>query len=62
MGEKELESVPVNMPEDILKGLKWLAKQEGTDAEEALRDAIAIKTYLVKELRTKETVTLRKKK
>ncbi len=61
MGEKELESVPVNMPKDILRGLQWLAEQEGTTATEALRDAIATQTYLIKEFRKKEIITIRKK-
>ena len=62
MGEKELESVPVNMPKDILRGLQWLAEKQGITATEALAKAISNQSYILEELEKKKTITIKMKK
>ena len=58
----ETDLVQVNMPKDILRGLRWLADRQGITPTEALKKAISNETYLLEELENKKTITIKVKR
>jgi hypothetical protein len=42
--------IPVRIPEELLRELKWLAEQMGTSPSDALQQAIATASFLFEEI------------
>jgi len=56
------KEIAVNIPEDVLRELKWLAEIMGVSPSIALRHAIATDSYIQDEVKNKKSEFLIKKK
>ena len=54
--------IAVNIPEDVIRELKWLAETMGVSPSIALRHAIATDSYIQDEVKNKKSEFLIKKK
>jgi len=57
----ENQEIPVRIPEELLRELKWLAEQMGAPPSDALRLAIATTSYLFEEVQKGGTILVKRK-
>jgi|GEM_PF-951764 len=57
----ENQEIPVRIPEELLRELKWLAEQMGAPPSDALRQAIATTSYLFEEVQKGGTILVKRK-